>query len=205
MNLQNSFTLRFRTIIANLSFLAEVECADLADVTKTCQALSIAEGPELIASLMFFDTISGTTSAPRDMALKIFAELCNALKVGQEDYWNEVVGSYDKLTNRVTPFNMGALFPDGSVRVVWDFEDSLLGFDDTLRILDNALWLLLKLQELPQFEPSEEELEEHGNCTDLVEGRITDVLFEAGLWPDSSGAFADEHADIREVLKKHTT
>jgi hypothetical protein len=204
MNIKVSFTLRFRTFIASHAFLTEIECADVADVRTACSQLLEVPGPELVAALMYFDVISAAGSAPEDYVEKVFVDLCASLKAGHEDFWNEATGSYDPLTNRVTPYNMGPLFPDGTMRIVWREEISVLGFDDTLRILDNALWLLLRLAALPKFQPTEEEEEMHGNWTGPAQDRITNVLFEAGLWPDSSGAFAEESVDVREVFKKHS-
>lgn len=205
MNMKTSFTLRFRNVIATHAFFAEVECDDVAELRTTCSQLLEVPGPELVAALMYFDVLSSPNLSPEDLAEKVFFDLCAELKVNQETWKNEVMGTYDRMTNRVTPFDMGGLFPDGTLRVVWSEEESKLGFDDTLRILDNALWLLLRLAKLPRFQPTEEEEEMDGNCYGPAQSRLTEVLFVAGLWPDKSGAFPDENLDVREVFRRHST
>lgn len=204
MNLNTSFTLRFRTLIANHPFLSEIECRDFSAVRIVCGQLFAVDALEPVAALMYFNVLDGGGGTPDDISERIFAQVCEALKAGQEEFWNATMGSYDQWTNRVTPVSMGTVFPDGTVRIVWDEEQSVLGFDDTLRILDNALWLLLRLQKLPQLCASDEDYD-----NDLGEGPAEDrrinILFEAGLWPDESGAFPDVNSDVREVLKKHST
>lgn len=203
MNIKTSFSLRFSMLVAGHTFLSEVECDDTSDVKTACSQLLQVPGPELIAALMYFDVISANGSVPEDYIEKVFVDLCTSLQVGQEHFWNEAVGTYDPLTNRVAPYDMGAIFPDGTMRIVWREEESVFDFDTTLRILDNALWLLLRLGKLAKFQPTDDELEIAGNVYGPVYERITDVLFEAGLWPDASGNLGDGNQDVREVFKKY--
>lgn len=48
------------------------------------------------------------------------------------DYMNEQVGTYDRFTNRVTPADLGKLFPDLTCRILWNESDATMEFHGVL-------------------------------------------------------------------------
>lgn len=191
MKLPTFFSLRFTTQLASMQFTAEVECADVeaAKVAFT-GAHSHESEIELSAALIGLDLAKPGNRGCYLMdteSEKIFVQVLNSLKLGAEHFYNERLGSYDPLNNRVTPSDLGILFPDGSMRIVWKVEHAKADFDACLDIVKGAAELLLEAQDIPYLQVTDEELDD--NDYDSVTNRRIELLFAAGLWPTSEDEF----------------
>ena len=185
-----SFTARFRTELAGVAFHAEEDCADLAELGQKYRALQSAGDVELVAAQLCFDLSrpdgSGCDLLDEDSE-QLMRTLWRSLKVGAEHFFNERLGYYDKLNNRVKPADLGVVFPDGTMRIVWDTEGSATDFDSTLTVLSAAVDMLLQLQKAPYGRQTEEELD--ANDFNAVRERRIEALFAAGLWPCTDDSF----------------
>lgn len=188
-NYDVSFVLRFSKDIAGHPFLSEVDCDDSTAATKACHELLADEKIQLVAAqiCVFTGLPDGGCDQLDDDSTEIFESLCKQLGVGLETFWNSRMGWYDRLNNRVEPLDLGHHFPDATYRVVWQMDSGLLGFDETLDIVKAALALLVDMQTIPYFGPTEDEYES-GDTKPLAERR-TDALFKAGCWPDAESQF----------------
>lgn len=204
-NFELSFELRLRTQLAGHDFLSEVSCANAVEVLKLREDLAgLDQEVAMIAALVFLDTshAEGGCDVLDDDSAGLFNELCEHLKVGQETFYNSSMGSYDQLTNRVTPADLGHHFPDGTLRLVWDAESSLLGLDETVSILKAAAELLAEMQDMPYFCQTDDEMEV--NDWESLAERRTRLLFDAGCWPADDDSFLDvQEATRSALLDKH--
>jgi hypothetical protein len=198
-NYDVSFILRFSKDIAGHTFLSEVECDDGAAATKACRELLSDEAIQLTAAqICIFTGTAGGCDQLDDDSTEIFESLCRHLSIGLETFWNRRMGWYDKYNNRVEPMNLGHHFPDATYRVVWEQDSALLLFDETLDVVKTAVELLVEMQEIPYFGPSEDEYES-GATEPLVERR-TDALFKVGCWPDAESQFDLDALDARATV-----
>ena len=94
-----------------------------------------------------------------DDSEKIFVNLLNELQLGAEHFFNERLGSYDKFNNAITPADLGIVFPDGTLRVVWKEEHAAKDFDTSLELVKGTVELLLQAQEVRYFQQTDDELE----------------------------------------------
>lgn len=205
MTIEISYLFRFQTRLANQRFLTEVPCENLAEA-KAIFAEMAAEtlDIELTAAMLYFQLLSAQAQGnnlPDETSLEILTELCAEIGVCEEEFWNASIGSFDPITNRVTPVNLGTVFPDGTYRVMWDTEKSTQGFDDALRILTGALLLLSALQGLDRFNATDDEIE--ANDRSSFKARRVSVLFEAGLWPDSDSQFPEDSVAVDDVMQQY--
>ena len=185
-----SFTARFQTLVAGVAFQAEVECADVAELSQQCRALYAAGEAEMVAAMLCFDLARPDGKGCElldEESEELMRTLWKSLKVGAEHFFNERLGSYDKFNNRITPADLGVVFPDGTMRIVWDAEGSATDFDTALGVLSGALGMLLKLQQSAYGQQTEAEAEEADYAS--VKARRIDALFAAGLWPSMDDNF----------------
>jgi hypothetical protein len=206
MNLSTSFTLRFKAVIAGAEFISEVECADISHALTTLKTMeSQHQNIELVAALTYLSLAlpDGSCDLLDDESTEIYGELLrDELKVGTEHFYNECMGSYDHILNRITPADLGEVFPDGTMRLVWDKELAVFDFPTTVAMTRAAAEVLLQAQKLPYFQQTEDELEE--GDVDKVKDRRVELLFAAGLWPDSDNSFKPVPPErIPELLAKY--
>jgi len=208
MNLKTSFTLRFKTLIAGAEFLAEVDCADeIAARNKIMEMVTHRQEVELVAALVFLDLAKpdGGCYIMDEESLEIYTELLNDdLKIGAEHFYNESMGSYDHIMNRITPADLGEVFPDGTMRLVWEADTAVFSFDTTVDLLKRAAEMLLQAQEMPYFCQGEDELD--ANDFEPMKERRIELMFRTGLWPNSDGSFnMQAPAFVQELLKHYAT
>jgi len=208
MNLKTSFVLRFKATIAGAEFLAEVDCADMAEASrKITEMMSQSQDVELVAALTYLDLgkENGGCYLLDEESLEIYSELLNDdLKIGAEHFYNETVGSYDHISNRITPADLGEVFPDGTMRLVWEADTAVFSFFASVDILKRAAETLLQAQEMAYFCYSEDELDE-GDSEPLKDRRI-ELMHRAGLWPNSDGSFGMLPSDaVQELFKQYST
>lgn len=209
MNLNPWFNLRFKTVIGGADFIAEVECDNLAEVGEKCQKIySAQEGIELIAAYIVFSLVKpgGSGCYPLDDHSNVLLNtIVKALGVGNEHFMNERLGKFDMFKNTVEPADMGNVFPDGTIRFVWWEDKSSLGFfDETFELLNNALAMLIRMEEMPYFRETEQEFEECDGTGVMT--RRTEALFKAGLFPAEDNTFeAEPGQTIDTVLQFYAT
>jgi hypothetical protein len=205
MDIKSFFTARFQTTIAGFPFTSEVECENTTELREACQKLHAAnDSMELIAARIGLDLAKPSSGCHLfdDDSEHLYIQVLKDLGVGAEHFFNERMGWYDKFNNRVEPADMGMLFPDGALRLVWRQEESKLNFDETLRITKRALEFLLQMQEVPYLCATEDEYNE--NNVDGVRDRRTQALFEAGLWPDQEGEYEEVEEDrVAALLEQY--
>lgn len=205
MNLKTSFTLRFKTIIAGAEFLAEVECADqIAARNKIMEMQTHNQEVELVAALVFLDLAceEGGCYLMDEASLEIYSELLNDdLKIGAEHFLNECMGSYDHILNRITPADLGEVFPDGTMRLVWYADSAAFDFGTTVELLTRAAETLLQAQDMAYFGQGEDELDA---CdTEPMKDRRIELMYRAGLWPNSDGSFDTQKPEAVQAMLKH--
>ena len=206
MNLPNFFTLRFKKVIAGTDFLAEVDCDNLGEVfEKSFRLQQEVPGTSLSAALIGFHLgkLDGKGVHLLDAeSEELFADVLTELHMGAEHYYNERTGAPDRYTNRVKPSDLGVFFPDGSLRVVWEKEHALLDLDASVDIVRKTLELLLRVQAIPYFRQTAEEID--NNDVDSVIARRLELLLKAGLWPTDAGKFDPElDITIRVLLHRY--
>ena len=206
INFATALTLRFKTVIGQSVFFAEVECADVNEVAKKCG--EFGDTPfdvELVAALIYLDTSRPTSNGCYildDESVEVFEELLSHMGMTPEHFVNQRIGYYDRFNNTITPTDLGISFPDGSIRVIWDASISKVSFDNVLKIVKGALELLFTAQEMPYFQPTEDEID---NGDDKASKRRSDLLFEAGFWPNTENEFDLESTiSVTELLSKYT-
>ena len=204
MDLPTSFRARFRTHLAGMEFNAEAEFDDINAFARRVRENDASDHDMvLVASEIAFDLTSGTGCRKLDdESEKIFVNVLKALKVGAQHFYNERMGTYDPLNNVVTPADFGLMLPDGSLRVVWFLDEAASDFDTVYEIAKGTLQMLLELQDMVWGKATEAEYED--SIYDALEDRRIDVLFEAGLWPDTDNAFdAVSPSEQTAILEKY--
>lgn len=205
MNLKTSFTLRFKAVIAGVEFLAEVECADeIAARNKVMEMGTQCPEVELVAALVFLDLAKDDRGCyiMDEANIEIYTELLNAdLKIGAEHFYNEGMGSYDHIMNRITPADLGEVFPDGTMRLVWEKGTAAFSFETSVDILKRAAETLLQAQDMPYFCEGEDELDV-GDSEPMKERRV-ELMHRAGLWANSDGTFSRQASGVVQALLKH--
>lgn len=117
-----------------------------------------------------------------DESNQLLAVICKELVVDAQSFLNERMGSYDPLNNRITPADLGNIFPDGTMRIFWHEENSRYSFDTALTTLQSAIGFLIQLEAMPLFQATPEEYED-SVYTGILRRR-TAALFAAGFWPE---------------------
>jgi hypothetical protein len=205
MKLKTSFTLRFKAVIAGVEFLAEVDCADqIAARNKIMEMETQNQDIELVAALVFLDLAreDGGCYIMDEENVEIYGELLrDDLKVGAEHFYNESLGSYDHLMNRVTPADLGEVFPDGTMRLVWEADTAAFDFGTTVELLTRAAETLLQAQDMPYFCQGEDELD--ANDFEPLKERRIELMFRAGLWPSSDGSFDTQKPEAVQAMLQH--
>lgn len=208
MNLPTFFSLRFKTVIAGLEFISEVDCEDTTAARAQFQAVQNQEQDiELVAVLIGLQLgkpNNGGCYLMDEDSEKIFVNLLNELQLGAEHFFNERLGSYDKFNNAVTPADLGIVFPDGTLRVVWKEEHAAKDFDTSLELVKGTVELLLQAQEVRYFQQSDDELE-NDDFASLASRRL-ELLFRAGLWPSVDGEYEPDTAQTtaRTLLAEYS-
>jgi hypothetical protein len=201
LNLDTFFKARFKTTLAGMEFLAEVDCDNLEELSQHCNKAAKAEQEiELIAAMIGIELNkpNGGCYLLDDESEKLLVSVMKELKVGAEHFFNERLGSYDVLNNKVTPADLGMVFPDGTIRVVWDEESATQDFDTCLTILKGVVELLIQAQDMTYFKYTEEEYE--ANDYESLTNRRIELLFGAGLWPADDGSFEPETPQKVQLL-----
>lgn len=192
MNLPTFFTLRFKTTIVDFDFTSEVECDDIDQARAAFGALHGAQvDMEMPAAL-----IGLVLAKPKgcymldDCSNELLGSVLKVLRVGAEHFLNKRCGSYDPFNNSMTPADLGIVFPDGTMRLVWEEEHALFSFDETLSLVKGTVEMLLQAQEVPYFQETDDEINSYDSKS--VSGRREELLFRAGLWPSEDNEFEPE-------------
>lgn len=203
MTLSNFFSLRFKSVIAGVEFVAEVDCDNVDEVSETCFKLATSnEDITLVAARIGFDLVKPDNKGCYILEAAeegILGDVLKELKMGVEHFMNHKIGWYDVLNNNIKPVDMGIVFPDASLRVVWKEETALYDFDKSFAIVKGVISLLLAMQSIAYFQETPEEVED-GNTQSAADRRV-DVLFSEGLWPASDGDFEFECDSVLDVTK----
>ncbi|MCC5611032.1 hypothetical protein LC612_30850 [Nostoc sp. CHAB 5834] len=206
MNLNCNFLSRFKTTIAGMDFYAEHHSNNYDEYLSSLKAAQQATAsPELSAVLIYLDMSQpdGNSAYQLDDASnELLDELCEDAGLDREPWINETMGSYDRINNRVNAVDMGAVFPDWSMRFIWSADKSKGTVDFALSLVRGAVELLLKAQELPEFKATEDQ-EDEGDY-EPVKARRVQALFQAGLWAcqDAANPFPTPLTDLYSRINK---
>lgn len=198
-----TFDLHVAHQVGKHTFTALVVCDTPQDSLKAFDAFSAAKlEVELVRADFTLDTSRPTTPEGHgngcylldEESEKLLADLFNEVGIHAHHFMNERLGSYDRFMNRVTPSDLGTVFPDGAMRLSWTAESSKYSFDFVYSYLREVYGFLIQLQELKLFQMSEEEDED--NDFESLKNRRTSALFAAGFWPDAD---ENEQLDDRDT------
>lgn len=183
INIQPALALHFHTEIDGLSFTAK------EDYQKELSAAYCK-----IADLKLFNpsiTVSEAEialyieeGAPlNEISQHVFVGLASVIGISIESYLNGLEGHYDPLSNRLSSVNLGIQFPDRSIRANWN-PSIKHELRTVILVLQQALHLILRAQDLSYFEQSEDE-----ETSEAAINRLSDLLFDAGFWPSEEDEF----------------
>lgn len=117
----------------------------------------------------------------------ILGEVMKQAKLSPDTFENYSMGGYDRLTNRVTPLNLGMVFPDGTMRFLWTPKDSPLSIQDSIALMRGTITALSEMHKDPYYSSTDAEI--NGEVEDKAEDRRIERLFELGFWPDVTDTF----------------
>lgn len=153
---------RFSAGIDDLEVISEVEGLKTLDAlynadTKLRSKLSDIKLKE---SMLYFDM---ENSDCEDLELETLETYLESFGLNLEHYYNETIGTYDRLSNKITPTEMGTIFPDFTLRVYWSDADSEIGIEQTVALVEMAIEQLRlnhtdpdKIYEDDEYEPTVE-------------------------------------------------
>lgn len=106
-----------------------------------------------------------------------------------QHYLNYITGGYDRVMNRVTPSDFGITFPDGSVRVMWDEDECIWGFDEAYTRFGTFLTVLMEMSRHNYFNATDDELNSGESMAE--HNRKMDFLRTHGLLPNDDGEWVE--------------
>lgn len=171
----NSLTARLQIILNDVAFVAEEDYETLDELRIGMEVMSQHLGSRAVitleAALLYFYPETGLD----ENSQVVIGRMLHAMGMGAEDFFSEPAGSYDRYTNRVTAANMGLVFPDGSVRIVWENVQSKESLRASYALVSQAIDLLVAAQGLP-YSADEDEDE-----NDILQNERTDILRRHGM------------------------
>lgn len=208
MNLPVFLSMRFKTTLAGMGFVCEADSLSLDEARAKCHEVQLQECDiELVAAQILLELSKPNSTGCYQLdeeSEQLFVNILSELKVGAEHFHNERVGHYDNLNNRVAPVDFGINFPDGTIRVTWFEDEAAKDLDTTLALVKGAAEALLRAQELPYFQQTDQELND-GDIESVL-NRRTELLYRAGLWPSSDNEFEpEEDFNLDKALTAYAT
>lgn len=193
-----SFRVAILTDINGVPFQADEECDDASALQALLDKLSgVTHSVDRI--LMYFDLSkpNGGCHILEDHSEQLLVEVFQELGLTAESFLNEAIGSYDPFTNRVEPANLGTVFPDGSMRILWSRDTAKADFATTRSLVHDTLEVLLKAQEMAYGQETEAEINDFAPERRIQ--RVVEMMFACGVWPDEDDKFQPV-ADIDKAL-----
>lgn len=126
----------------------------------------------------------------------LFEEALDNVGLKTQEYYNQRLGTYDRMRNEVVPSPMGLVFPDGNVQVMWTPGQCTMPVEEAAAWAWNCYQTLLELQEIAYFQSTEEEV--NSLTPDTREDRLLEGLLATGFWPDQDGVFLVSDARSRK-------
>lgn len=74
-----------------------------------------------------------------DLDFEVLESFLESKGCSLEHYQNERMGIYDQHVNRVSPIDMGTVFPDLTVRIYWNESDANIGVEELNAFMDAVL------------------------------------------------------------------
>jgi hypothetical protein len=210
IDLKCSFLMRFGARLAGLDFTAETEADDYADAVRQYERITklshITVERNLTAAQFLFDLEkpdNGGCYLLEDESAVLLTYVLENRGLGIERYENQTMGSYDRFMNRVTAADMGMVFPDGSLRVVLNWDNARIDFQAAFIFTKTLLEVILQMQDMPYFKATEEE-EDNSNAS-AASARMKTALFDLGLWPADDDTYKRRKSDavLTKALSKY--
>lgn len=191
-----------------MSFIAEAGSLSLDEAQAKCREVRLQEYDiELVAAQILLELSKPNSTGCYQLdeeSEQLFVNILSELKLGAEHCYNRRLGFYDNLNNTITPVDMGINFPDGTIRVTWFEDQAAKDLDATWSLVKGAAEALLRAQELPYFQQTDQELND-GDIESVL-NRRTELLYRAGLWPSSDNEFEpEEDFDLDKALTVYAT
>lgn len=147
--MNTSLTARLQILLNDAAFVTEQDYDTPDELREKLEAMSQHLGSGAVitleAALLYVDLDRGLDEDSE----VVLGRLLDAAGMDAESFFSEAAGSYDHFNNRVTAADMGLIFPDGTLRVVWTKERPVHSLQESLDLVVKAVGLLVAAQELP--------------------------------------------------------
>ena len=174
--MHTSLTARLQIMLNDAAFVAEQDYDNLEDLRAKLEAMAQHLGSGAVitleAALIYIEPTDGHLDEDSQVVL---GRLLESVGLDAESFFSEAAGSYDRFTNRVTAADMGLVFPDGTIRVVWTSVRSTQSLQASFDTVVKAVGLLVQAQDLPYTADDDEDE------SDILQNERTDILRANGM------------------------
>lgn len=155
--MNTSLTARLQIRLNDAAFVSEQDYTTLDELREKLNTMSQHLGSGAVitieAALIYIEPAQGLDEDSQIVLGRVLDEA----GMSAESFFSEAAGSYDRFNNRVTAADMGLVFPDGTVRVVWTKEHSVDSLKASFDTVVQAVGLLAEAQNLPYSADDDED------------------------------------------------